>query len=535
MLFAVWAAKAQTTLESVMKRAQELAKSGSSAWLDNGLEGCLTTIDKTHRVWEGLDGLHKTDSIEGRSWDATTQSWGPVHSKLYYEFDCGLGKRLSLITKQFDGSNFNNSFKLEYEYHPDGTLKSRKQFSTDLFGDWVETIHAEYLPSGKITEEWNFTIVQNGVPQSGEKTTHHYDAQEKVSLEELSKWNAALAAWELSDRYSYTYNGQGNLAERLHESNASGSWVEVGRWLHSYDTSDRISQVLAQLYYVGNGWVDSYRTTYSYSTGGNPASSLYEEYIFQQWLTRSRKTYSYDGAGSITEVLTESYFQPDWQNDTLQQFSYYPNGALNTERLAFWDQAWVETNFRSLDMDGNNLIYENKYGYNGAFFNDGIRFTNTWYANQVASSLQEKLESNTLDEWKPSYLTTYTFDGGDLALQETFQIWDETANGFLNVNLGNYFNSDCLVGSATESGKAGGLPLCTFANPCQPGQSLQCGALEGRQGLEARLYTLGGHLVSRQGVELGAFNVSSGVPPGLYCLAIHDGDGIVFRAKLVVQ
>ncbi|MCU0345505.1 MAG: T9SS type A sorting domain-containing protein [Saprospiraceae bacterium] len=484
--------------------------------------------------------LHKTDSIEGQSWDASTQSWGPTNGKLYYTYDCEREKVLGYTTVSSDGTNFINSYKTAFSYHPTGEIKTIKDYNFVL-DDWSQNAEYEYRPSGEYASYWLYTQISNGIPQSGNKYVYSYDGAENLLSEEWFEYNTSIPGWLPSLKKTNTYDSEQKITSSLVEVFTSGTWFQTSQTLYSYDGDDRLMVALTQEFF-GTVWQNKLRLVYNYATGSQPSTIVREAFIASQWLPSKRYTHSYDANENLTQHITELYVNNSaWQQDSLRTHTYHADNSKAGNHYAVWNNIngnWVETSFDSTDAGGDQVVFISRYGYNANnnSFQGGIRFVNTWYANQLESSLRDYLEAGTFDTWTPSQKDFYTFDANDLQLQGTVQFWNPSINDFENARQDNHFNSTCLVGNTDVPATSSQALTCRMANPYLPGQSVQCdGMLAPGTQPSVELYDMAGRLAHRQALSSNTFDLPGDTTPGMYMLLVKSSGSVHFRSKIVVQ
>lgn len=170
-----------------------------------------------------------------------------------------------------------------------------------------------------------------------------------------------------STTIAYNSNLQPNLNNNW-ELDPGGNWVLKSRVVdHTYDAEGRLLYALTQKGDDVNGWVDEYRTSFTFDAEGRELSVVFETWDGVQWLIQWASYYVYDVDGKLlssagigtqylysynTEGLLETQTYQELQNgvwrDRFQsRYTYFPNStSIESETTFIWDlvnNAWVES------------------------------------------------------------------------------------------------------------------------------------------------------------------------------------------------
>ncbi|WP_110476042.1 hypothetical protein [Winogradskyella epiphytica] len=70
------------------------------------------------------------------------------------------------------------------------------------------------------------------------------------------------------DRYTATYDGNGNITQLIDEEYINGNWELYGKDVYSYDANNRIIKTEYQIW-NGSAWISDGLITYTIDANGN--------------------------------------------------------------------------------------------------------------------------------------------------------------------------------------------------------------------------------------------------------------------------
>lgn len=126
-----------------------------------------------------------------------------------------------------------------------------------------------------------------------------------------------------SDKYEYSYNAQGLVAEETEYDRHGDSWDPEYKTNYEYDSQGHLTVAIEKEYDEGN-WINYKKMEYSY-TAGKLTKVL--EYSWgwdgDEWWESDSEVYSYDHAGNcISLLVTYRYPNTDWMNLTKYEYEY---------------------------------------------------------------------------------------------------------------------------------------------------------------------------------------------------------------------
>jgi hypothetical protein len=231
-----------------------------------------------------------------------------------------------------------------------------------------------------------------------------------LDVEIAQNWNTTAASpngtWINSQRSTHTYDGNGNLTQRVDDlwARSTQTWETFLREQNTYDGSDRLTQRLTQLSDGSGGWLNNERTLNSYGPGGLTETIEQTWNLFvQTWQNDLRTQFSSPDSDTRVEV-DQRWTGASWENDERRTTTLNANGRAETEVIEFWTgTSWV-----------NDDRTENSY-----VTVDGTQ--------KLERSLEQTWDSNT-SAWVNDSRSTFSYSGVIPVELASFRAWstDET-------------------------------------------------------------------------------------------------------------
>jgi len=230
------------------------------------------------------------------SWNASSGAW-QLSSKIDYSYNAE-GEQINLV--KYDAITSDSISKVDYSYTPESLLS---YYIVSLWNDegWgPDTKYSyTYTSAGKASQrilrwngtEWNATKLD---------TLFQYDINGLLIQSENYRWKDN--EWLKDHTIYYEYSPTGKLTRKYSISEAG---VYLSQVLYSYDSYDRLSEMLAQFYNDGrwdNGW---------------------------------RKLYSYDKCSVLKTMVRQEWGDGNWGNTLMSEFEHtlfwggQTNGKVN--------------------------------------------------------------------------------------------------------------------------------------------------------------------------------------------------------------
>jgi len=199
-----------------------------------------------------------------------------------------------------------------------------------------------------------------------------YDAQERPVSMLMKTWDGSQSSWNDFLKITITYSSGNNPSEWLAEFNLGGIWVNVLRYIFTYNMQGQWTEVLQQEYdMMGLTWQDAVKTQYTYDSSGNLSIRLTMEWNGSTWDDQERSLHTFNSSGYETETISEEWFG-SWVPYNRSTYTY--DGQWNRIHMLYewWTgSAWENGAFTTRTFDGQNrLTVELRQIWNSAWENN---------------------------------------------------------------------------------------------------------------------------------------------------------------------
>ena len=288
-----------------------------------------------------------------------------------------------------------------------------------------------------------------------------------------------------SDKYEYSYNAQGLVAEETEYDRHGDSWDPEYKTNYEYDSQGLLTVAIEKEYDEGN-WINYKKMEYSY-TAGKLTKVL--EYSWgwdgDEWWESDSEVYSYDQAGNcISLLLTYRYPNTDWKNLTKYEYEYDNHG-----------NCLKETNYEYSDSKGWTLNEVLEYTYDATTPSSSIAGYDEIFENLVIEMKSKLLK-----------VVDKTYDDGQL---------DETITSIL------YYSKGSQVADLQT------VTLIVSPNPASTFLSIQAENLR-----QVEIFSMDGKMVICLENGFESVNVST-LATGNYLLKATKNDGNVITQKFM--
>ena len=240
------------------------------------------------------------------------------------------------------------------------------------------------------------------------KETYTYDAQGRATVK--TTYNKSGGAWQLSNRYEYTYDTSGKLtlAAYSYWSSGTSSWTETLRDAWSWGTHGP-TNIDHSTNYTGS-WKVTGKTIYEYDTAGRLSAMLKKGITTTgQFKLDSRKDFSYSADGRLG-TLESGYDSSGTWKQNKPVWHAYLDGRLATISRSATSQRDVFAYLADGRID--RVVKDTYYTYSGPTGLTGKRVY-TYDAQKRLEKVQTYAHDLKTDTWTLSgeVLITHTTAG----------------------------------------------------------------------------------------------------------------------------
>ncbi|RYD56792.1 MAG: T9SS type A sorting domain-containing protein [Sphingobacteriales bacterium] len=162
-------------------------------------------------------------------------------------------------------------------------------------------------------------------------------------------------------------------------------------------------------------------------TGGHPTEQILKEWdpIGSEWLNSIRYTNTWS-SGRVTEITWADWNGSNWEDFSKTSYSYTA-GRLSTITESLWKGSWVNYKMYSYSYSSSLLTEVLVQDWNGTGWVNNYRNVFTYSGTlQTTDKIQEYNQAT--NSWQNADLIEYTLYDGQLLLESTHSLWNNTSN-----------------------------------------------------------------------------------------------------------
>ena len=223
---------------------------------------------------------------------------------------------------------------------------------------WVGTDRTTYTYGSGNHQTCAVSDTSSGVTWAHDhQTIDTYDGSGKLSTITYQLWESS--SWVNETMATYTYDGEGHMTQVFGQAWSGAAWVNSSKWTATY-SSGRVNSIIIQIWWSGTSiWKNEIKYTYAYDGNGNLTVWLVQEWEGDAWTNDSRFTDMYNASGDLIRTLIETWQSAAWANSVRHD---YTCDASHREILAVssvWEETdWVEALKDSSKYTGDLLTEE---------------------------------------------------------------------------------------------------------------------------------------------------------------------------------
>lgn len=217
--------------------------------------------------------------------------------------------------------------------------------------DFLQKFSYTYDNNGNLTSRIVVEMPES-IWQNNERLTRTYNSDGNMVFQLKEEWNESV--WENYSQWTFSYDSAGNSTTILSQDWYGDSWNNYGLETTTYDSAGYINAIV-QAYWGGSDWQNESRSVHTYN-GGYLMISTSEYYEGSEWVSSSRLNYTYDNNGNMTTMLEEQWDGSDWQNRRRSTLSYNTDGNETSYLFEQWNGEEWQSGARitsTYDSNGN--------------------------------------------------------------------------------------------------------------------------------------------------------------------------------------
>ncbi|CAN5244127.1 T9SS type A sorting domain-containing protein [soil metagenome] len=303
-------------------------------------------------------------------------------------------------------------------------------------GDWVKADSTVNTYSGNrgassndpmvflFDTEWRYKTI--GTPNffNYELTEQTYTANDLLAIKIIKEWVDTV--WVPTNRYAYTYDGQGR------ELTLTNNLWDGSAWLSSYlleNTYDANGNVIRKLEHNGSpGAIDTIAlNTTTYNSANKVLNNLLENWLGGVRQNIANEIYTYDGSNHLTQYNYQYWQSGAWEDYSRKKYTYDANG----DNITFLEEEWqagvwegIRNTIYAYDAN-HNMLEERIQIMSGGQWEDVAKYIWTYDANYNKTS--ETIYDWTAGSWVASTREQWTYDANGNLKNYLFSMWNSGA------------------------------------------------------------------------------------------------------------
>jgi len=194
--------------------------------------------------------------------------------------------------------------------------------------------------------------------------------------------------WGNLEKYSYKYDSQNNMIEKIEQSWQWGEWINNLKSTYIYNSQNNITSYVIS-WHLGQ-WMEFFKGTLSYDSQNNLTEMILQIYSGSDiWENLSIERYTYNAQNVLSEILSQQWEDAGWEDITLQTFYYNEQNQCTYYILQYYweDYGWENEKKVVFTYDAQNNITSKTQSWWGwdEWINTG-RFTCSYDENNNAIS-----------------------------------------------------------------------------------------------------------------------------------------------------
>ncbi len=301
--------------------------------------------------------------------------------------------------------------------------------------------------------------------------TYSYNVDDLLSERVFEIWDDLQ--WTILGSLQYSYNDDGNITEILDEAYIDGEWINFSLFSYSYDNNGLIIERLYQ-YWINSEWENNHRFIFIYDDE-NCIEESYEYWENEQWNNSNKTSYTYDENNNVIELIDEVWENYEWVNYIRDSFTYNNDNLLQEKIREMWDNdIWNLYSKIIYSYDEySNLIEKLGQGWNNGWIDDNI---NSFLYDENQNQIEWLYQSYYSGELINMFRYTNDFDENNNEIISIYEDWENDQWVYDTKYLYTYEQYAELTEYILSK-----IPIVNYPNPFNPTTTISFSILEESQ------------------------------------------------------
>lgn len=322
--------------------------------------------------------VYLADSAYSYSWNSNINNWEKSWKETTKYNPAG--KKTESVYKTWNASTskWDDKWKTEYTYNTSNVLiiTTYKLWTGSAWQSTHSVTHTfdnSLRPNGSVVKVWN---ASKNAWENLRQEVYVFDLNNRVKQYQIQEWDATGLKWVNSKIQTPVYENNGALDQFIYQIyENSGSLINSNRYEYTYNGEGSQTEWIIQTWNESSlQWQGDYKFNYTYYNKAQ-SGAHYKKYdeSLAKWLNVSKDTFVYDNNGSLKEQVMSQYSQSasKWEN-TMRKVVYSSpktistsqNLSLETEMVKISVYPNPSTDFIQLEnaMDESQVLIYNLSG-----------------------------------------------------------------------------------------------------------------------------------------------------------------------------
>lgn len=384
------------------------------------------------------DNILKVDSLLGWRTTSLGGNYSYHNSREISSFDVN-GNLIQLVDKRWNGSNWVDSFKADYQYNN---------------GLVISEIYSEWTSSGWLADN---------------KDEYAYDGLSRLISHTYYDYDISTSSFIAQNKYLYSYNSNNDLTETIYQNNSGGTLVNYNKINIQYNANNKIFSE-TELDWTGSVYEPDTKYEYVYDAMNRviKAFALSYDNVSSLWDTSISIDFTLNSNGLITQ---KDYKMYDGSTGTFslgasQFITYSGTGKATSFTQANWDASSSSYNYNDRNIyeynsnDQISSFYTQTYNGGNWINLDGDEKANYYYESftgikdinsNVSFTIYPNPANNTIDiVAQEAIQSVYIMDAVGRIVYKSAS---SNMGQHTTIDVSGFTNGNYFIMTSTKSGK----------------------------------------------------------------------------------